>query len=168
MADVADNDTARPGHLARSGPPHRVEFVSRSSSRRTHRPRHPPTLPVPRYLQPSTGQLRHLALGGLASPASHSPADAWRGQSFDPSIRLSPSARERVPAVPARASAGGIPTDTDVTTPRALMCSSCLCVRPVNASSCRCVTVSMLLLLRVCHYSHPIRPHLGVVCQVIR
>ena len=41
--------------------------------------------------------LNHLTPGGLASTASHSTADAWRPHSFDLSIRLSPSGRERLP-----------------------------------------------------------------------
>jgi len=38
MADVADSDTARPGHFARSGPPHRMQSGSRGCALRSDRP----------------------------------------------------------------------------------------------------------------------------------
>src|SRR5262249_22072193 len=40
--------------------------------------------------------LKHLRPGGLASPASHSTAEARRHHRFDLSLRLPPSARDRV------------------------------------------------------------------------
>ena len=52
----------------------------RVGSRRSHRPRHPPALAVPRCLRLLPESLRHLPPGGLASPASHSTADAMYGR----------------------------------------------------------------------------------------
>src|SRR5882724_11090245 len=53
-------------------------------------------LVVPRCLWVLPESLRHLELGGLASQATHSAAEARRGPGFDLAGLLSPSARELI------------------------------------------------------------------------
>jgi hypothetical protein len=83
--------------FARCGPPHRMQSGSRCCTLRSHQPRYPPPLAVPRHLRPLPWWLRHPTPDGLASWTGHSTADTRRGHSFDTARLVSPSARERLP-----------------------------------------------------------------------
>ena len=74
LAEPAGMGRSR-GDSRRGGRPNRRGQSQRRCALRSDRPRHPPTLVVPRSLRFSTWKLYHLPLGGLTLPASHSRAD---------------------------------------------------------------------------------------------